>query len=188
MPDSGLSRWSQYDRFQASETWFPLQRLCHQPSQTPTPTTAPRPWRDARQVRSTAQETSPVWCGRRGEPLLEVCLSGCGCRLALQPYPDGLSSTWACGLLGRSLIIQSNPAIPAEQKDCPFTTTTAAVRPGANAEEYHPSYEIPHSSPGRETEKSRALDSIMTHARVFPFENKHRLKQARACRMLPGPR
>lgn len=107
---------------------------------------------------------------------------------ALQPYPDGLSSTWACGLLGRSLIIQSIPAIPAEQNDCPFTTTTAAVRPGANAEEYHPSCEITHSSPGRETEKSRALDSIMTHARVFPFENKHRLKQARACRMLPGPR
>lgn len=65
--------------------------------------------------------------------------------------------------------------------------TTAAVRPGANAEEYHPSDQITHPIPGRETEKSRAIDSIMTHARVFPLENKHRPKQARACRDASGP-
>lgn len=31
-----------------------------------------------------------------------------------------------------------------------------------------PAPKIAHSSPGRETEKSRAFDSIMTHARDFP--------------------
>lgn len=35
--------------------------------------------------------------------------------------------------------------------------------------------------------RSRAIDSIMTHARVFPSENKHHLKQARACRNASGP-
>lgn len=58
-------------------------------------------------------EFFPVWCTVKRNPLLEAFSSRCGCHLGLQPYPDGPSLTWMYRLLGRSLIIQSDPTNPA---------------------------------------------------------------------------
>lgn len=80
------------------------------------------------------------------------------------------------------------PCKPCGTKKIVLPTTAAVqVRPGANAEESHPSDQITHSALGRETVKSRAIGSIMTHARDFPLESKHHLKQARACRDASRP-